>query len=277
MKDNSINNEEKKSLFYKIFSCCINKEVDTFEIINKEESHSENSILDKAKDELEREFSVFPIGTIRNEERTKIDFTKEGLIKFILNLPDLDYEKIYNENNFIISKRDSSEITDKFPLVRCEVIKNKSYFQKIPNIKLLIDVMTDPKLRREWDDNVIEYKIVEKLDDNSEIIKIITKKLLSIISEKEFHDKRIGIFKDGKYFLFSSSIPESNNLISVDHDKGINYLSVMIVKEDNENFYFDCFNQIDFSTELPENFIETNLPNKTISFFKNYFEYLNAL
>ena len=37
----------------------------------------------------------------------------------------------------------------------------------------------------------------------------------------------------------------------------------MIVREDDKNFYFNFFNQIDINIDLPENFIDTNLPNKT--------------
>ena len=51
----------------------------------------------------------------------------------------------------------------------------------------------------------------------------------------------------------------------------------MIVKEDEDNFYFDCYNQVDININLPDKFIETNLPNKTISFFNKYFEFLNTL
>ena len=198
-------------------------------------------------------------------------------MKFIINLQNLNYVKFYDNNNLKISKRYSSDIADKCPLIRCEIIKNKSDFKIVPKIPQLIDAMTNPESRKEWDDNIIEYKIVEQLNDNSEIIKMITKKQFDIISEKEFYDKRIGIYKDEIYYLFSSSIPDTNNIISLDYDNGKNYLCVMIVKEDMKNFYFDCYNQIDINTELPDRFIENNFPNKVKIFFQKYFEFLNSL
>ena len=122
----------------------------------------------------------------------------------------------------------------------------------------------------------MEYKIIEKLNDNSEVIKIITKKQLNI-SEKEFYIKRIMIYKEGIYYLFSSSIPDSNDLISLDYDKGMNYMNIMVIREDKQKFYFDCFSQIDIKIEFPENFIKTNLPKVVESFFNKYFNFLNSL
>jgi len=276
MKENK--NEEKKPFLNNLFNCCYRDTSEDFDLINEDEPfYNETSILSKAKKELEKDFSIFPIGIICDEERSKINFTQEGILKYIINLQNLNYENIYYKNNIKISKIDFSDICEKFPLIKCEIIKNKSDFKKIPNIQQLIDAMTNPKLRKEWDDNIIEYKIIEKLNDNSEIVNIITKKQFEIIPEKEFYDKRIRIFKDEVYYLFSSSIPDSNNIISLDYDKGKNYLSVMIVKEDKKNYYIDTFNQIDLNIELPENFIDNNFPNMIKNFFEKYFEYLNTL
>ena len=276
MKENK--NEEKKPFLNNLFNCCYRDTSEDFDLINEDEPfYNETSILSKAKKELEKDFSIFPIGIICDEERSKINFTQEGILKYIINLQNLNYENIYYKNNIKISKIDFSDICEKFPLIKCEIIKNKSDFKKIPNIQKLIDAMTNPELRKEWDDNIIEYKIIEKLNDNSEIVNIITKKQFEIIPEKEFYDKRIRIFKDEVYYLFSSSIPDSNNIISLDYDKGKNYLSVMIVKEDKKNYYIDTFNQIDLNIELPENFIDNNFPNMIKNFFEKYFEYLNTL
>ena len=267
---------KNKSFIQKIFSCCMQSNTEQYELngLNRnEELYKENSIFSKTKKELESEMTIFPVGAIRNEELNKIEFTQDGLLKFILNLQSLNYDTFYEENNLKISKRSSSVISDKFPLIRFEFKKNKSYYKKIPKIQDIIDALTKPEIRTKWDDNIIEYKIVEKLNNNSEIIKIITKKQLPIISEKEFYDKRIGIFKDGIYYLFSSSIPDTSSIISLDYEKANNYICVMIVKEDTDYFYFDCFNQIDVNIELPENFIETNLPNKVVNFFKNFLNF----
>ena len=267
MKEN-----ENNSFIQKLFTCCSEKSEDK-DLINKEETN--NSIIYKDRNNLEYELSLFPAGIIRDEERTKIEFTKDGLLKYILNLQNLFYQYLYNDNNLKISKRNISNITEKIPLIRFELKKNKSYFKKIPNIQKMIDIMTNPELRIKWDDNLMEYKIYEKLNYNSEIIKIITKKQKGLIPEKEFYDKRIGIYKDKVYYLFSSSIPENNNFITFDYEMGKNILCIMIVKEDKDNFYFDCFTQIDLNFDFTDNFIKTILPNKAKVFFEEYFEFIN--
>ena len=51
----------------------------------------------------------------------------------------------------------------------------------------------------------------------------------------------------------------------------------MIIKEDKNKFYFDLYNQDDTIDNINDNFIESNLPNKIISFFEKYFGFLNVL
>ena len=211
--------ENQNSLVQKLFNCCIPKRNEEIELNNEDDSVKlDYSLLAEAKNELESKFSFFPASTIRYEERSKIEFTKEGLLNFIKNLQNLNYENIYNENNIKISKRNSSIICDKFPLIRCELIKNKSFFTKIPKIRKLIDTMKNPELRKKWDNNIKEYKIIDKINNNSEIVKSIYNRQLAIITEKEFYDKRIEIVDNGIYYIFSSSIPDSNNFISLDYD-----------------------------------------------------------
>ena len=137
--------------------------------------------------------------------------------------------------------------------------------------------MMNPELRKKWDKNLKEYKIVEKMKYNAEIIRMVTNKQLAVIPEKEFYDKRINIIDGGTYYLFSTSVPDINYLSVPFLDRGTNDLCVMVIKEDDENFYFDCFNQIDVNINIPIEFIESNLVNKVRNFFDRYFEFLNVL
>ena len=79
------------------------------------------------------------------------------------------------------------------------------------------------------------------------------------------------------YVLFSTSTPDSNYLNVPYLDRGTNYICVMVIKEDEDNFYFDCFNQIDININIPIEFIENNLLYKVKNFFDKYFEFLNVL
>ena len=270
--------QRQDSFISKIFNCCMTRNTLDFEIRDDESITSrENSLLIKSKNELEKEFSLFPASIIREEEQNKIEFTKDGLLEFFSSIQNLNYENIYEENDIKISKANSSIITDKFPLIRCQIRKNKSFFAKVPSIRKVIDTLLNPEIRKKWDNNIKDYRIIEKINNNSEIVKIITNRQPPLISEKEFYNKRIEIEHDRIYYLFSSSIPESTNFISLDYDKAINFLSLMIIKEEQGKFYFDFYNQDDTNDNIKDNFIESNLPNKLISFFEKYFGFLNVL
>ena len=98
---------------------------------------------------------------------------------------------------FKISKRNYTEINGNLPLYRFEITKHKSFFTQVPSIQSLLNAMINPDLRKKWDKNVKEYKIVEKMKYYAEIVRTVTNKLLAVIPEKEFYDKRISFFEGG--------------------------------------------------------------------------------
>ena len=274
MSEKRINSEGEESFLQKLFSCCLEKSDKELEL-GREEA---NSFLVNSKFTFENELSLFPTNIIRPEEKNKIKFTKDELVDYITNLQNLVFPVIYDDNSTIkISKRNFTELSDKVPLIRIELKKNKMFFTQIPSIQQMVRAITNPEQRKKWDKNINEYKIMGKIKRESEIVKTITNKQLSVISEKEFYDKRVGIFKDNVYYLFSSSIPDENYPINISYDRAKNYMSIMVIKEDEDNFYFDCFIQVDINIKMPTEFIEANLLNKTNNFFDKYFEFLNII
>ena len=271
MSEKRINNEGEESFLQKLFSCCLEKSDKELEL-GREEA---NSFLVNSKFTFENELSLFPTNIIRPEEKNKIKFTKDELVDYITNLQNLVFPVIYDDNSTIkISKRNFTELSEKVPLIRIELKKNKMFFTQIPSIQQMVRAITNPEQRKKWDKNINEYKIMGKIKRESEIVKTITNKQLSVISEKEFYDKRVGIFKDNVYYLFSSSIPDENY---ISYDRAKNYMSIMVIKEDEDNFYFDCFIQVDINIKMPTEFIEANLLNKANNFFDKYFEFLNII
>ena len=260
----------------KIFTCCIEKNRGEFEI-NEDETNRDYRIPSKSKMIFENDLSVFPTNMIRPEEKNKIIFTKDGIVEYIKKLQELVFPVIYKDNSIKLSKRNYSDINEKLPLIRCEIIKHKIYFTEVPTIQEMINAIRYPESRKKWDKNVKEYKILGKIKKEVEIVRTVTSKQLSVIPEKEFYDKRIGIFKDNIYYLFSSSIPDINYPINTNYDRAKNIMSIMVIKEDDDNFYIDCFNQIDVNINLPIEFIEANLLNKVNTFCDKYFEFLNIL
>lgn len=268
--------DKEDSFIKKIFSCCIEKKRGELEII-QDETDRDYRILSKSKMIFENDLSVFPTNMIRPEEKNKIIFTKDGIVEYIKNLQELVFPVIYNDNSIKLSKRNYSDIDEKLPLIRCEIIKHKIYFTEVPTIQEMINAIRYPESRKKWDKNVKEYKILGKIKKDAEIVRTVTSKQLSVIPEKEFYDKRIGILKDNIYYLFSSSIPNINYPVNNNYDRAKNIMSIMVIKEDDDNFYIDCFNQIDVNINLPIEFIEANLLNKVNTFCDKYFEFLNIL
>lgn len=267
--------ETQESFVQKVFGCCFNRDQNELEI-GGEETNRELVFLGSSKFVFENQLSIFPNNLIRPEEKNKIKFTKDDLIEYIKKQQELVYPLIVENGDMKITKRNFTELKEKLPLIRCEITKHKIYFTNVPTILDLANAIRNPELRRKWDNNLKEYKIMQKIKKESEIVKTITNKQLSVIPEKEFYDKRIGIYKDNIYYLFSSSIPDSIYPIE-NYDRAKNYMSIMVIREDDDNFYFDCLNQIDININLPIEFIEANIVNKVKSFFNKYFEFLNLL
>ena len=265
--EESEDNEKEVSFLQKLFVCCFREKGGEFEI--NSEATSREMIF-------ENDSCIFPTNMIRPEEKI-IQFTKDGLVDFITKMQNLVFPVIYDDNSIKLSKRNYSDINEKVPVIRCEIVKHKIYFTDVPTIQEMANAIRYPELRKKWDKNVKEYKILGKIKKEAEIVRTVTNKQLSVIPEKEFYDKRVGFFKDDIYYLFSSSIPDEHYQINKNYDRAKNIMSIMVIKEDEDNYYIDCFNQVDVNINLPIEFIEANLLNKVNTFCDKYFEFLNIL
>ena len=268
-EDEEIEIPEEGSITMKIFSCCFQPKV------KENELHSERDF--KSMSIYESNDSLFPISLIRQEEKEQIKFTRAGLLQYIKNMQNLVFPPLIEEGDIKISKRNYTEINGNLPLYRFEVTKHKLYFTQIPSIQSMLNAMTNPELRKKWDKNIKEFKVVEKLKNNSDIIRMVSNKILAVIPEKEFYDKRYITNEMGVQYLFSTSVPDSSYLNTPNIERGTNYICCLVIKEDEDNFYFDCFNQIDMNINIPIEFIETNLLRKVKNFFDKYFDFLNVL
>lgn len=64
--------------------------------------------------------------------------------------------------------------------------------------------------------------------------------------------------------------PQNQNII-----RTINYLGAVIIKEDNDIFYIDCYIQVDIKMSIPEISIVMTFPKKMKELFKGLLEYYN--
>ena len=172
--------ETEESFVQKIFSCCFEKNSKETQI-EGEEINRELNFLGISKMVFENELSLFPSNMINPEEKDKIKFTKIGILEYITNMQDLVFPLLFEENGIKISKRNYTEINGNLPLYRFEITKHKSFFTQVPSIDSMLNAMTNPELRKKWDKNMKEYKIVEKLKKNADIIRVVTSKQLAIL------------------------------------------------------------------------------------------------
>ena len=98
---------------------------------------------------------------------------------------------------------------------------------------------------------------------------------LTIIPERELYDKRTFFFDNGIFYYFSSSIPDQLYPPKEEPVRVTNYIGALIIKEDNENFYIDSFNQVDIKMEIPEALIVMSFPWKMKEFFDSLIELFN--
>ena len=108
--------------------------------------------------------------------------------------------------------------------------------------------MFDAEIRLSYDKGIKEWKIFEK-EENYIVFRGWFHSPIFLVSERDLIDKRIFFNKNGKYYSFASSIENyqspQDNVIRIH-----NYLNALILSEDQDNFYFNCYNQMDAKVYL---------------------------
>ena len=275
------NSEKIFSVLSNALFCCFPKKEETENdfIIknNKEEMEIEN--LNYQNDELINGVnSIFPSIYIREDEKNHFKFTQENIIKYITELSQKNFINKYDDNNTNIqlSILDHNELSDNIPVIRSERIIKKSFFKKrIPNIEEFVEVLLKPELRLKFDKNFKEFEIIKKINDNAQIVRMVSTPQLTMISEREFIDKKTFFFDNGVFYYFCSSIPDELYPPKKEPVRILDYLGAMIIKEDIENFYIDSFNQVDIKMNIPEVLIVMSYPLKMKEMFDGLMDLFN--
>jgi len=275
------NSEKIFSVLSNALFCCFPKkeepENDFIIKNNKEEMEIEN--LNYQNDELINGVnSIFPSIYIREDEKNHFKFTQENIIKYITELSQKNFINKYDDNNTNIqlSILDHNELSDNIPVLRSERIIKKSFFKKrIPNIEEFVEVLLKPELRLKFDKNFKEFEIIKKINDNAQIVRMVSTPQLTMISEREFIDKKTFFFDNGVFYYFCSSIPDELYPPKKEPVRILDYLGAMIIKEDIENFYIDSFNQVDIKMNIPEVLIVMSYPLKMKEMFDGLMDLFN--
>ena len=266
------------NIFTKAFYCCSGLEENTPEIkFDFENSNRNNS--KKGNEENEENNSSFPMLSkyIRPDEKNKIKYSKKGILYFIKYLQNLEYSKKYESDVYKISIKDSSILSKDSLLIRYEAkIEKKMFILEVPKIPEIFDAIKNPYKNLRWNILNKEYVIIQNLDENIDIAKKITVKLMNIIPEKEYYNKRIFFFNEGIIYYFTSSIPDNIYPPKDQNFRAINYFEIYIIKEDNFSFCFDIFQQIDIKMSIPQTFLMINLPEKLNEYFDKFIKFFNS-
>ena len=266
-----------KNLFHIIFYCCCGLNEKTPEIKFEENSNSNHQSISEINQHNKQSSIYIYSKYIRQDEKNKIKYTKQGILDFINYLTNLEYSTKYESDGYKISIRDSSELSKDTLLIRYSAKINKKLFLKgAPNIIEILNAIKNPEKNTKWNIYNKEFIILKRINENADIVKKITVKQINIIPEKEFYNKRIYFCNEGIAYYFTSSIPDNIYPIIDENFRALNYLETFVIKEDNFSFLFDIFQQKDIKMSIPQTILMVNLPEKLKEYFDKLIEYFNS-
>ena len=278
MSETTYEDQKSNCSFFQNLNCCNSKEEPGTEVILQKDESKDLKFYLQVQKRLDSLFPIFPISYIRDDEKSEMSFTKDGILQFINNLQNSEYILKSSQKNIKISFLNSSVISKNFPVFRCEIETPKIFFKRNLKSSEIINAMINPEIRRRWDTDSKEYKIVEKINENTEVIKHVVKTQWNAIGERVFYNKVWTFNNEGDIcYSFSSSVPE--NLFNENGDpvRGNVFLEVMVVKEDKEKFVINFFNQIDIKMTIPQEFLDKNLFVKIYEFYEGFLDFLNTM
>lgn len=271
------NNNFQNTIPFKYFSCCQTPKEEEIEISDLEIYDGDNYM---SNEEIDGVMSLFPSKYLRKDERKYIKFDKENIISFFKKLETevsfvRKFEK-FNKFGLSMFMKDKNDFSTTIPVTRCKIEIPISLFSKgVPSVEQIADAIINPNSRMKWDDNFEVYKILKKLNDNTETIQIITKKQMQMIIPREFYDKRTHFLEDGVFYCYSSSAPDSIRPPKKDPIRVMDFFCLFSVYSDNKTIFIDSFHQIDIKIGQPGPLIFMSLPLKMTQFTEKLINFLN--
>ena len=210
------------------------------------------------------------------KEKEKEDKNNDKDKNEIKSDKDNKEEKDDKEDKNKKKKEEKKDLAVAIPVTRCQIELPLELFNgNPPSVEDVGLAITDPDLRVEWDEsNFKEYKIIKKLNQNTEILKIITNKTMQMIVPREFFEKRTRFVENGVFYSYSSSIPDRIHPPKKEPIRGMDYFGIFKVEADAKNILIDGFHQIDIKIGQPGPLIFMTLPLKMMNFTKALIEHL---
>ena len=266
------------SSLYKYFTCCLNPKEEEKEISDLDVYDGNTYMCNETIDGV---LSLFPSKYLRKDELKIIKFDKPNILNFIKQLEEnpefvRKFEKfnIFGLRMFMLEKKNL--FSDTIPVTRCQIEIPFSLFPNgPPSVEEVGDAIINPDKRMQWDDNFKEYTILKRINDNTETIKIVTKKQLQMLIPREIYDKRIHFMENGIFYTYSSSAPDSIRPPKQNPIRVMDFFGVCKIWADNQQINIDSFHQIDIKIGQPGPLIFMSLPLKMKQFTENLIKYFN--
>ena len=264
---------EKESFFSKLFSCCIPEQDQTEgntnlnlhtterakatpvqreepEMTEKPEEKKEQPTNDFMETSVDPQ--LFPKKYIRPDEESTITFTKQGILSFIDILKGLSYEEILNKDGLVLSlRKEGSPLKSDVMLTHSTYSLPKQSFEKAPTLEQYVKCAFDVDERKKWDDSLQLLETLEKFDSGAMLIHGMSKRQMNVFCERENYEKRYSFIQDGVYYQFGSSVPDELYPITDQAVRVTLYLNILMIQEDEANFYFDAYGQVDIRLNMP--------------------------
>ena len=262
---------------FKYFSCCFRPPEKEVEITDLD-VYDGNTYM--SNEEVDGVMSLFPSKYLRKDERSYIKFDKENIIAFYNNLQNNQefirkFEK-FDKFGLRMFMLDRNEFSNTIPITRCQIeIPNTLFSGGPPSVEQVGDAIINPNSRTKWDDNFKEYKILKQINNNTETIKIVSKKQLQMIIPREFYDKRTHFIENDIFYCYSSSAPDSIRPPKKEPIRVIDFFCIFTVSKETDKIFIDSFHQIDIKIGQPGPLIFMSLPLKMTQFTDNLIKFLN--
>lgn len=222
-KDPELNNNESSAVIKAIESnipVTQNKEKTEEEIILKIENKPLMipMIRKEAEEEDEGEKWLIPKDSklILPYERDVIEFSPNGLGRFLETLDNLTYAPLYNKNNLEINiRREGSPLNSTFFLFRSVYTQRKSELGENANVPNIVRLMYRIEDRVKWDTTL---KLVKKYEGDEKVFVVRTwcHSVVFFISEREGLEKRMMFTYKGVPIVLSTSVSDDviNNYLN---------------------------------------------------------------
>ena len=273
----NVNRSNVNTFPYKYFSCCIVPQLE-------EEELSDLDIYDgdtyMGNDMVNGVMSLFPKKYIRKDEENLFKFDKPNMISFFNSLKINNkfirkFEK-FEKFGLTMYMLDKHDFANDIPITRCIIEIPINLFTKgAPSPEEVGLAIIEPDKRLIFDKHYKEYKILKKLNQNTETMKIVTEKAMQMIIPREFFEKRTHFIDNDAFYSFSSSAPDSIRPPKKEPIRALDIFSFFMVENHNNNIIIDEFFCIDLKIGQPGPLIFMSLPRKMMKFTEELIKYLN--